>query len=49
MADLEIPLPPLSVQKQIVAELSGYQKQIEGARGKIAKTEEKIKSKIESI
>ena len=29
---LEIPLPPLEVQKQIVAEIEGYQKVINGAR-----------------
>lgn len=30
--DLEIPLPPLEVQKEIVAEIEGYQKVIDGAR-----------------
>ncbi|MHB8744260.1 MAG: N-6 DNA methylase [Sulfuricaulis sp.] len=30
--DLEIPLPPLEVQKEIVAEIEGYQKIIGGAR-----------------
>lgn len=29
---LQIPLPPLSVQKEIVAEIEGYQKVIDGAR-----------------
>ncbi len=29
---LEIPLPPLDVQKEIVAEIEGYQKVIDGAR-----------------
>ena len=28
----EIPLPPLEVQKEIVAEIEGYQKVIDGAR-----------------
>ncbi len=32
LADLEIPLPPLEVQKEIVAEIEGYQKVINGAR-----------------
>lgn len=32
LADLEIPLPPLDVQKKIVAEIEGYQKVIDGAR-----------------
>jgi len=31
-AELEIPLPPLEVQKEIVAEIEGYQKVINGAR-----------------
>ncbi len=30
--ETEIPLPPLDVQKQIVAEIEGYQKVIDGAR-----------------
>ena len=29
---IEIPLPPLEVQKEIVAEIEGYQKVIDGAR-----------------
>ncbi|MGB5097657.1 MAG: restriction endonuclease subunit S, partial [Porticoccaceae bacterium] len=32
LAELEIPLPPLEVQKEIVAEIEGYQKVIAGAR-----------------
>jgi type I restriction enzyme M protein len=31
--ELQIPLPPLEVQKEIVAEIEGYQKVISGARG----------------
>jgi type I restriction enzyme M protein len=31
-AELEIPLPPLEVQREIVAEIEGYQKVIDGAR-----------------
>ena len=31
-AKLQIPLPPLEVQKEIVAEIEGYQKVINGAR-----------------
>lgn len=34
--DLEIPLPPLEIQKEIVAEIAGYQKVIEGARTVVA-------------
>ena len=32
VGDIEIPLPPLEVQKEIVAEIEGYQKVINGAR-----------------
>ncbi|MGH2397485.1 MAG: N-6 DNA methylase, partial [bacterium] len=32
VADYQIPLPPLEVQKEIVAEIEGYQKVIDGAR-----------------
>jgi len=32
LSELEIPLPPLDVQKEIVAEIEGYQKVIDGAR-----------------
>jgi type I restriction enzyme M protein len=31
-AELEIPFPPIEVQKEIVAEIEGYQKVIDGAR-----------------
>jgi len=34
-AELQIPLPPLEVQKEIVAEIEGYQKVIDGARAVI--------------
>ena len=32
LAELQIPLPPLEVQREIVAEIGGYQKVIDGAR-----------------
>ena len=32
LAEFQIPLPPLDVQKEIVAEIEGYQKVIDGAR-----------------
>lgn len=35
LAEFEIPLPPLEVQKEIVAEIEGYQKVINGARAVI--------------
>jgi type I restriction enzyme M protein len=33
---IRIPLPPLDVQKELVAEIGGYQKVIDGARGVLA-------------
>ncbi len=35
LADFQIPLPPLEVQQEIVAEIEGYQKVIDGARAVI--------------
>ena len=32
LAEFQIPLPPLEIQKEIVAEIEGYQKLIDGAR-----------------
>ena len=32
LSDIKIPLPPLEVQREIVAEIEGYQKVIDGAR-----------------
>ena len=32
IGSIEVPLPPLEVQKEIVAEIEGYQKVIDGAR-----------------
>jgi len=43
LAAVEIPLPPLDVQRQIVAELDGYCKIIEGARQVIANYKPTIK------
>jgi len=36
LTDFQIPLPPLEVQKEIVAEIEGYQKVIDGARQVVA-------------
>ena len=36
LGDLEIPLPPLDVQREIVAEVEGYQRVIDGARAVLA-------------
>ena len=35
LAELQIPLPPLEVQREIVAEIEGYQRVIDGARAVI--------------
>ncbi len=43
MADITIPLPPLEIQQQIVAELDGYGKVIEGARQVLANYKPTIK------
>ncbi len=41
--NLKIPLPPLSVQQEIVAEIEGYQKVIDGARQVVENYKPKIK------
>ena len=41
--EVKIPLPPLSVQQEIVAEIEGYQKIIDGARQVVENYEPKIK------
>ena len=43
---IEIPLPPLEVQKEIVAEIEGYQKVIDGARATIADHEQRVRNAI---
>ena len=35
VADIQVPLPPLEVQREIVAEIEGYQRVIDGARAVI--------------
>lgn len=44
--DIEIPLPPIEVQKQIVEELDSYQKKTEQKKQEILAEEQKIKDKI---
>ncbi len=44
-----IPLPPIEMQKEIVAELDGYQKNIEFKKVEIVNEEQKIKDKIAEI
>lgn len=42
LKDKKIPLPPLSIQKEIVAEIEGYQKIIDGAKAVVANYKPKI-------
>ena len=44
--DFQIPLPPLEVQREIVAEIEGYQKVIDGARAMIERFEKKIRAAV---
>jgi len=46
---VQIPLPPLSVQEEIVAEIDGYQKEIQNKNNEIAEFEQKIKDKIGEV
>ncbi|MBU2691256.1 MAG: N-6 DNA methylase [Candidatus Eisenbacteria bacterium] len=49
VGNYQIPLPPLEVQKEIVAEIAGYQKVINGARELIARFEHKIQATLSRI
>jgi type I restriction enzyme M protein len=42
IANFQIPLPPLSIQEEIVAEIEGYQKIIDGAKAVVANYKPKI-------
>ncbi|MEO8255633.1 MAG: N-6 DNA methylase, partial [Flavobacterium sp.] len=46
---LEIPLPPLSVQEEIVSEIESYQKEIEKQKKLIIEYEQKIKDRIAKV
>ncbi len=46
---IKIPLPPIEIQKEIVAEIANYQQIIENHKKEIENTEQKIKDKISSI
>ncbi len=46
---LQIPLPPLSIQEEIVAEIEGYQKEIENYKLKIIELEKAIKNRINKV
>jgi len=50
LSKLEIPPPPLEVQKEIVAEIEGYQKVIDGARAElITRFENKIQTTLARV
>ena len=49
LRNIQIPLPPLEVQKEIVAEIEGYQRVIDGAREQIERFEEKIQDTIDRV
>jgi type I restriction enzyme M protein len=46
---VQIPLPPLEVQHQIVAEIEGYQKMIEEHRKAIDELEQQIKQTVDKV
>ena len=48
-ADIQIPLPPLEIQKEIVAEIEGYQKEIENYEFEITKCREKIVKAVSKV
>ncbi len=49
VASIRIPLPPLAVQQEIVAEIESYQRVIDGARELIEHTEQKIEATIARV
>ena len=49
ISNYKIPLPPLEIQEQIVAELDEYQKEIEKKKQEICEYENKIKEKIGEV
>ena len=49
MNDIEIPLPPIEVQEQIVKEIEGYQKEIDDLENEIKSKKLKIKDKINEV
>ncbi len=49
LEDFMFPLPPISVQKEIVAEIESYQNEIEELKKKIAINEQKIKDRIAKV
>jgi len=49
VANFEIPLPPIEIQQQIVAEIEGYQNEISELKRQINEKERKIKDKINEV
>jgi restriction endonuclease S subunit len=49
LSKLQIPLPPISVQQEIGAELDGYQKEIEDARKRVGELLAKIQDRIKEV
>ena len=49
LAELQIPLPPLDVQREIVAEIEGYQKEITSRQKQVKELEGKIRSTVDRI
>ena len=47
--NFQIPLPPLEVQKDIVAEIEGYQKEIERLKSEVANQEKNIQRSIARV
>ena len=49
LAEIQIPLPPLAVQQEIVAEIEGYQKVINANRERITRFEQKIQTTLARV
>jgi type I restriction enzyme M protein len=49
LSKIEIPVPPLEIQKQIVEQLDEYQNKIEKLEEEIQKNKNKIKNRIEEV
>jgi type I restriction enzyme M protein len=49
LSELQIPLPPLEVQKEIVAEIEGYQEEIRNYELQITKCREKIAKAVNKV
>ena len=49
IASLEIPLPPLAIQQEIVAEIEAHQRHIEKLKAEISESEAKIKDVIDRV